>query len=403
MERSYHMATEKIGIYRRWLGKVPEKNGIQIPKSEWPKYRKHSWTVRWYGNNGKRYSKNFKTRKLAEQFARKLQEDVNHGKSDRPEKITLSAFIKEHEKVMAGQVAYATLDGQVRTLRFFKKFIGGSIFLANIKPKDAEAFIAFRLKSGLAIPTVNKDIRTLRRVFNLAIDPRGYIHEGKNPFGKIKERKKTQKPVRYVDVAEYLALIKASEKIWWKAFISIAYGSGLRLEEILNLTWKDIDFESKQSHTNPKISTKLTIEWEPKDHEIRTVPITDQAIAFLAEMQLVAPENHAYIFVKPERLKTIKKREQLGKWNSSSETVNNVGRGFDVIRRKAGVGKCSIHDLRRSAITNWAKYLPIQVTQQFAGHSNISTTRKYYISVRPEDIASASQVINKILESANSD
>jgi len=57
-----------------------------------------------------------------------------------------------------------------------------------------------------------------------------------------------------------------------------------------------------------------------------------------------------------------------------------------------------IHDLRRSAITNWAKYLPIQVTQQLAGHSSLSTTRKYYIAVRPEDIASASYVINKIME-----
>lgn len=393
------MATEKIGIYRRWLEKVPEKNGKPVQKSEWSKCRKHSWAVRWYGSKGKRYSRNFKTRKLAEQFARKLQEDVNQGKADRPEKITLSAFAKEHKKVMAGQVAYATLYGQIRALRFFGKFIGGSVLLSNIKPRDAEAFIARRLKSGLAIPTANKDIRTLRRVFNLAIDPRGYLQEGRNPFSKIKERKKSQKPIRYVEIAEYQALIEATGKIWWKAFISLAYGSGLRREEILNLTWQDVDFENKQARTNPKVSTELTVEWEPKDHEIRTVPVTEQAIRFLAEMQVTAPEGYPYIFISSERLQKIKEREQLGKWNSTSETVNNVGRNFGVIRRKAGVNKCTIHDLRRSAITNWAKYLPIQVTQQFAGHSNISTTRKYYISVRPEDIASASQVINKIMES----
>jgi len=56
-----------------------------------------------------------------------------------------------------------------------------------------------------------------------------------------------------------------------------------------------------------------------------------------------------------------------------------------------------MHELRRSAITNWAKKLPIQVVQELAGHSGISTTRKYYLSVRPEDLASANKFLNKIL------
>jgi hypothetical protein len=79
---------------------------------------------------------------------------------------------------MAGQVAYASLCDQIRALRFFEKFIGGSTLLTKIKPREAEAFIAHRLASKLTVSTVNKDIRTLRRIFNLAIDPRGYLQEG---------------------------------------------------------------------------------------------------------------------------------------------------------------------------------------------------------------------------------
>ena len=357
--------------------------------------------MRWFGTSGKRYSKNFKTRKAAEQYSWQLQEEVNHGKADRPTKISLREFIAEHEKVMLGQVAHATLYGQVRSLRFFEKFIGGSILIANVKHRDAEAFIAHRLKSGSAIATANKDIRTLKRVFNLAIH-RNYLDEGLNPFGKIKERKRSEKPIRYIDILEYRALIEASEKIWWKAFISLAYGSGLRLEEILNLVWQDIDFENKLVLTNPKISADLLIEWEPKDHEIRTVPITEQSISFLTQMQVAACEGYPYIFISPQRLKIIKMKEHNGEWKSTS-TLNNIHRSFEIILKKADIQRCTIHDLRRSAITNWARFLPIQVTQQFAGHSDISTTRKYYISVRPEDIAFASQVINKIMEKAKLD
>ena len=78
-------------------------------------------------------------------------------------------------------------------------------------------------------------------------------------------------------------------------------------------------------------------------------------------------------------------------------------RNFDVIRRRSGIAKCTLHDLRRSAITDWAQHLPIQVVQQFAGHSDITTTRKIYLSVRSEDIVSASEVMNKILEGVKSD
>lgn len=170
---------------------------------------------------------------------------------------------------MAGQVAYVTLCDQIRALKFFENFIGGSVLLSNIKPKDAEVFVALRLKSGLVVPTVNKDIRTLGRVFDLAIEPRGYLQEGQNPFSKIKERKKSQKSIKHVEIVENQALIKATIKIWWKALISIAYSSGLRRDEIFNLTWQDIDFENKLICINAKQSTKLTIDWEPKDHQKR--------------------------------------------------------------------------------------------------------------------------------------
>jgi integrase len=61
------------------------------------------------------------------------------------------------------------------------------------------------------------------------------------------------------------------------------------------------------------------------------------------------------------------------------------------------------HDLRRSAITNWAQEMPIQVVQQFAGHSNINTTREYYLTVRSEDIVNANKLMNSLLAGENSD
>jgi integrase len=59
----------------------------------------------------------------------------------------------------------------------------------------------------------------------------------------------------------------------------------------------------------------------------------------------------------------------------------------------------TLHDLRRSCITNWAKVLPMQVVQKLAGHSNMETTRKYYLSVQNSDMQAARQIQTSLMAS----
>lgn len=394
------MAVENVGVYRKWLEPVPKTDGKPIPKSQWPKKRRHQWIVGWYGTNNKRYRIVFGTRKEAERHAVELQGRVRLGRADKPRRITFADFVSEHEEVMRGQVACRTLAEHIRALRLFEKFIGGSIRLSKIEPRHAEAFIAQRLASGLSVATVNKDIRTLRRIFNLAIEPRGYVHERLNPFAKLKQRKKAEKPIRYVTTGEYRRLMDSTEGLWWRTLISVAYGSGLRRGEILNLTWTDIDFENHCISIKAKGATEDTVEWEPKDHENRVVPICGETEELLATMEFKAPEGHPYVFLSAKRLRLIREHQKTANWKPSSEPVNNLIRDFDKIWRGAGMKKCTIHDLRRSAITNWAHRLPIHVVQQLAGHSNITTTRKYYLAVRSEDFTLAARMLDSVLSQA---
>lgn len=398
------MAVKKVGLYRKWLGAVPkDRDGKPIPKSEWPKKRRHRWIVRWCDTNNKKKGEVFDTKREAVRRQLELQARVNSGKADRPIKATISEFMAEHEKVMKGQVAYATLKDHLRALRLFEKFIGSKFLLSKIKPIHGEAFIAHRLSTVPSVATVNKDIRTLKGIFNLAIEPRGYLAEGQNPFAKIKERKLTESEIRYVTVEEYRKLAEAAGKVWWCAVFSLGYGSGLRHNEILHLTWADIDFENQIIKVRAKKNGENILEWEPKNRRNRIVPMSDESYQLLVDIQAEAAEGHPYVFVSPERLELIKKRREIGEWNSRSALVNNVTRDFNVIRCRANVGECTLHDLRRSAITNWAQRSPIQVVQRLAGHSNIATTRKYYLAVRPEDFAAAGESTNSILAESKTD
>lgn len=131
--------------------------------------------------------------------------------------------------------------------------------------------------------------------------------------------------------------------------------------------------------------------------------MADETVQLLVTLQAQAKERFPYIFISPKRLERIRERQKIRKWTQRSEIINNAGRDFGVIHSRAGVAKCTLHDLRRSAITNWARQLPIQVVQQLAGHSDISTTRKYYLTVRSEDMLSANKVLNSILAKVKAD
>src|SRR3989339_994957 len=310
-QKGVAMSSKKVTVSRKWLEPIPVKNGEKIPKELWSNERRFCWVVRWYETNGKRRGKLFDKKREAEKFALKLQESVNAGKQDEPEKIRLKYFISELKQLMKNQVSEATLADQIRVLNFLAAFLGSEKLLAKITSRDAEAFIAHRSQQKLSVATVNKNIRTLKRIFNLAIEPRGYIRENCNPFAKIKQRKLAPKTIRYVSTKEYHTLVE-NNSLWWKAFLSVAYCCGLRRGEILNLTWKDVDFINQLIHVRAKEESKDILAWESKTHENRSVPMPEQTAQHLANLQLEAKEEFPYVFIWPERFERIKLLQKNG-------------------------------------------------------------------------------------------
>ena len=102
------MATERVGVYRKWHGTVPtDRNGNRLPKSEWPRKRPFRWAVRWFGSDGKRYSRSFKSRKEADKYAETRQVATRMGKADEPCAVTLQEFAKMYLD-LRGDLAPAT-------------------------------------------------------------------------------------------------------------------------------------------------------------------------------------------------------------------------------------------------------------------------------------------------------
>jgi len=66
------------------------------------------------------------------------------------------------------------------------------------------------------------------------------------------------------------------------------------------------------------------------------VPMSAEATQLLADIQAESKEGFPYIFISPERFRQIKRREDAGRWNARSDTVNNLEpptHGFSVRTR----------------------------------------------------------------------
>jgi integrase len=230
------------------------------------------------------------------------------------------------------------------------------------------------------------------------IEPRGYLRPGQNPFARIKQRKQSPRPIRYVNVEEFKAVMTVVPDAWWKAFFLVAYTTAARLSEVLNLTWCDVDFEENRIRIARKDSAENLTEWELKDHEGRLLPAPPETMQALADLQESCDEECPYVFLSTERARRLGDVVKSGKWSGRQLVVNNLHRDLKAIRREARVAKFTFHDLRRSCLTNMARSLPVHVVQKIAGHGDVKTTQQYYLAVQEDDLEKARKIQSAVLK-----
>jgi integrase/recombinase XerC/integrase/recombinase XerD len=192
-------------------------------------------------------------------------------------------------------------------------------------------------------------------------------------------------------------LIDASLTLKWKVFLSLLYTTGLRLDEARHLTWADIDFDQSIVRVSGKRNPKSMVPWEPRDNEIRHIPLCREMMDLLTRWQGKAPERIPYVFLTAERYARVIDEVKKGKWSEERDLINNVLRDFTAIRQRAGISHCTIHEFRRSCITNRARQLPAPVVHKLAGHTSLETTMKYYVAVQEADLESARYSGSKFL------
>ena len=172
----------------------------------------------------------------------------------------------------------------------------------------------------------------------------------------------------------------------WDLLITVALATGMRRGELLNCTWRDVDFVAETIEVCCKQNTKEIWQWLVKDTDHRTLPLTEEIVRMLVEHQTKQPEGYPYVFVPTERYDYIQGvLRPEGRWtlvDSSMKVVNNFRRQFNQILRRAGVNQGTFHDFRRTAISMWfANGMSEHDVMVLAGHASFATTHAFYLAV----------------------
>jgi len=302
--------------------------------------------------------------------------------------MRLGDFFEDSVTRTKGQVRASTLRETERVMKDFIRCVG-DIDVQDVRYEHGERFIRHCYDLGNSAATVAKKVRHLKRVFQLAED-RGQLDQ--HPLRRLKQPKAPRRKIRVYTDEECQVLCRAAiqyeearSPVKWELLVHAGLCTGMRRGELLNTTWRDIDFAAMTVDVSPKKGGKETWEWHVKDTDRRTLPLTVELVGMLAAHQASQPEGCPYVFIPVSRYEHIQARRKAGNWTveDGRSPLDNFDDHFNRIRTMASIEDGTFHDLRRTCLSNWvAQGLSLYEVKELAGHAKIETTERFYLAVR---------------------
>jgi integrase len=386
------------------------KRNVKLPSGGKAQY----WTLRWWGTDGRRFSESIGrigevTKSEAESARREKEQLIGGGriKRNRPRETTLAEFVELDREAVRGTVKLNTVESIKHSAAHAVKAWGETIKLTSIGRGHVGRLKAYLLdEAKVSETTMGKTLRTLKAMLNRALKD-GLIHE--NPLAGVRMPKSQSRTKRIFSPDETRAMRAVASSLWWKAFVALAETSGLRKGELVNLHWRDVDFEAKTVRVSAKRAGEFTVKdrgafpvlpWSAKSHEERVLPLPESTIRLLAKLQGES-DGSTYVFLTLDRLaKMATVVAATGKLGPNYEPVNNMKARFDLIQAKARALLAeergipveevpwphgTVHDLRRTYGTRMARVVPMHVLKEYMGHAKITTTQEYYLAAETQD------------------
>jgi len=248
------------------------------------------------------------------------------------------------EDMTIRKLAPKTQQGYIRTVKAFAAFLGRAPDTASFE--DVRRFQLHLAASGAHIPILNHTVAALRFFFRITLRR----HDITEHTAFIHEPRKL--PV-VLSPEEVSRLLDAAPGLKYKAALSVAYGAGLRVSEVVSLKVGDID------------SKRMVIRVEQgKGRKDRYVMLSPHLLDLLrAWWKAARPQG--WLFPGQNRVNPL--------------TARQLNRACHAAARMAEINKrVSLHTLRHSFATHLLEQnIDIRVIQVLLGHAKLDTTALY--------------------------
>lgn len=325
--------------------------------------------------NGKRVKRSTK-RKLKSEALKVLSDYKEIFLQTKIKSVTLSMFADQYCNYIKDTFSQSYLNKSVKpSFKFFREYLQNDLELSEITDRQAEAFINnYYQKSEYASRLY---FRTLKAAFNIA-KRWGYIQT--NPFQSIKLPKVKKSFPVFVSLQDLAQIIKVINNQTLRDIVLVAFYSGMRLGEILNMKCSWINFD------NRFVITKIDSSFCTKSKCERTIPLHSSIIQILEKYTNNKSAND-FVFQKFPGVKL------SGDW---------VSKSFKKAVLRSGVNeKLHFHNLRSGfATTLIDSNIPLPQVQRLLGHQNISTTM-CYVGVQNQNLTEAVEQIKTNIYSNN--
>lgn len=316
-----------------------------------------------------------KTQKEVAQRLKAATAAIDAGTYTAPCKMTVGEWLTIWERDYLLNVKPSTLTIYRAHIKNHIRPALGGVKLVDLRPHMIQNFI--NGLSGLAPATVRVVFIVLQAALQKAVELE-YIP--KNPATQCVLPKRTQKEIHPLDDTQVTALLQAAHGGDMEHIITVALFTGLRLSEILGLTWDCVDFKrgtiaiTKQL-AQPHQWEKKGIFETPKSGKPRTITPA------LAVMNTLKQQKGVQIGAQL-------KAGDL--WDNSNSLIftNEIGgpltqgmiyHRFISILDKAGIERVRFHDLRHTYAVNAIRAGDdIKTIQSNLGHASAGFTLDRY-------------------------
>lgn len=305
--------------------------------------KQDAWWIDYYVDGRRKREKIGPDKKLAETVLAKRKVEIAENRYLDKRKIPKTTFGEMATDYLEWSKANKrSWDRDETSLRALKKGFGGKR-LADITTEAVERYKTQRVKHR-APATVNRELACLKHLFTKAIE---WDKATVNPARQVKLFRERNTRLRYLDVDEEKALLDECA-VYLRPIVVLALYTGMRLGEILNLGWSQVDLDNN-----------LVLLENTKSGKRREIPLNATAKSALKRVPRHIRSPHVFC-------------------NGSGKPRRSIRTAFSNACARAKVEDVVFHTLRHTFASRLVMAgVDLVTVKELLGHSTLAMVLRY--------------------------